>query len=159
MAIWWKKYPYFGESMCTNFPGSLSLMDFASFSNAMGNLWGNLGISHMMKYQDGNLVVEMHPYYEKSMSTNFAGFSQGFVTFCRARRNWWQNPCISHMLKYTTAWESNGKKAPILWKKYGNWFPRLCPFDVFCWIFPYHWKFTRKAIHFPCNEEYHRMRI
>ena len=31
-----KKYPYFGESMGTNFSGSLNLMDFAAFSNAMG---------------------------------------------------------------------------------------------------------------------------
>ena len=43
-----KKCPYFGESMSANFPGSLSLMDFAAFSNAMGNWWGNLSISHVI---------------------------------------------------------------------------------------------------------------
>ena len=30
-----KKYPYFGESMGTNFPGSFNSMDFAEYSNAM----------------------------------------------------------------------------------------------------------------------------
>ena len=86
-----------------NFQGSLNSMDFAAFSNAMGNLWGNLSISHVMKYmQDGNLVGEMHPYYGKSMSTNFPGIPLGFVTFSHAMGNWWGNPCISHMMKYTT---------------------------------------------------------
>ena len=32
-----EKYPYFGEKIGTNFPGSFNLMDFAVFSHAMGN--------------------------------------------------------------------------------------------------------------------------
>ena len=48
-----KKYPYFGESMDTNFQGSLSSMDFAAFFNAMGNWWGNQSNSHVMKYITG----------------------------------------------------------------------------------------------------------
>ena len=31
-----KKYPYFGKSMGTNFPGSLNSIDLALFSYAMG---------------------------------------------------------------------------------------------------------------------------
>ena len=38
-------------------------------------------------------------------------------------------------------------------------FPRLFPFDGFCWIFPCYWKLIRKPIRFPCNEEYHRIGI
>ena len=48
-----KKYPYFGESMGANFPGTLNSMDLAAFSNAMGNWWGNLRISHVMKHITG----------------------------------------------------------------------------------------------------------
>ena len=45
-----KKYTYFGESIGTNFQGSLNSIDFAAFSNAIGNWWGNLSISHARKY-------------------------------------------------------------------------------------------------------------
>ena len=56
--------------------------------------------------------------------TNFIGFSHsmGFPAISHAMGDWWENPCISHMMKYTTGWEYNGKKAPILWKKYWNQF-------------------------------------
>ena len=85
--------------------------------------------------QDGNLVGEMHPYYGKSMSTNFPGFPLGFVTFSRAMGNWWWNPYISHMMKYTTGWESNGKKHPYYGKSMGTNYPgsaHLMPFAEFC---------------------------
>ena len=51
--------------------------------------------------------------------------TMSFFAFSRTMRNWWGNPCISHMMKYTIGWESNGKKAPILWEKYEYQFPRL----------------------------------
>ena len=69
-----------------------------------------------------------YPHYGKSMSINFPDFLNimGFVTFSRTVGNLWGNPCISHMLKYTIGWESDGKKAPVLWEKYDYRFPRLC---------------------------------
>ena len=63
------------------------------------------------------------------------------------------------MMKYTIKWESNGKKAPILWKKYEYQFPRLFPYHGFCCIFPYCGKFMGKPMHFPYDEVYHRMGI
>ena len=70
-----------------------------------------------------------HPYYGKSMSINFPDFSHtmGFVAFSHTVGNLWENPCISRMMKYTIGWESDGKKAPILWEKYEYQFPRLSP--------------------------------
>ena len=102
-----------------------------------------------------------HPYYGKSISTNFPGspHSKGFVALSRTMRNWWGNPCISHMMKYTIGWESNGKKAPILWEKYEYQFPRLSPYHGFCCILPYCGKFMGKPMHFPYAEVYHRMGI
>ena len=81
-----EKYPRFGKKLGTNFPGSPNLIDFAAFSHAMGN--------------------------------------------------WWGNPCISHVMKYTIGWESNGKKASILWEKYEYQFLRFSKYDGFCRIFP-----------------------
>ena len=42
-----------------------------------------------------------HPYYGKSMSTNFPGSSHtmGFVAFPLTGRNWWENPCISDIMR------------------------------------------------------------
>ena len=71
-----------------NFQGSLNSMDFAAFSNAMGNLWGNLSISHAMKYITGqesgwrNASILWEKYEDK-----FPRLSQGFVTFFRAMGN------------------------------------------------------------------------
>ena len=102
-----------------------------------------------------------HPYYGKSMSTNFPGspHTMGFVAFSRTMRNWWGKPCISHMCKSTIEWKSDGKKAPILWEKYEYQFPGLSPYHEFCYIFPYCGKFMGKPMHFPYAEVYHRMGI
>ena len=102
-----------------------------------------------------------HPYHGKSMSIHFPDFPHimGFVAFSRTVGNLWGNPCISHMLKYTIGWESDGKKAPILWEKYEYQFPRLSPYHGFCYIFPCCGKFMGKPIHFPYAEVYHRMGI
>ena len=54
------------------------------FYCTMENWWGNPCISHMMKYTI-RLVSngKKHPYYGKSMSTNFSGspYTMGFVVF------------------------------------------------------------------------------
>ena len=62
-------------------------------------------------------------------------------------------------MKYTTGWESNGKKAPILWEKYEYQFPRSSSYNGFCCIFPYYGKLMGKPMHFPYDEVYHRMGI
>ena len=110
---------------------------------------------------DGNRMRKNHPYYGKSMSTNFPGsrHTKGFVAFSRIMRNWWGNPCISHMMKYTIGWESNERKAPIIWEKYEYQFPRLSPYYRFCCIFLYCGKLLGKPMHFPYAEVYHRMGI
>ena len=104
-------------------------MSFVAFSCTMGNWWENPCIPYMMKYTaigwklygEKSLIL-----YKKSISTNFPGstHTKGFVAFSRTMRNWWGNTCIFHMIRYTIRWESNGKKAPILWrKKYEYQFP------------------------------------
>ena len=106
-------------------------------------------------------MFKNHPYYGKSMSTNFPGspHTKGFVAFSRTMRNWWGNPCISQMTKYAIRWESSEKKAPKLWEKYEYQFLRHSPYHGFCCIFPYCGKFMGKPMHFPYAEVYHRMGI
>ena len=122
-------------------------------------LWGIDGETHAFPIwwsipQHGNRMGKNHPHYGKLMSTNSPGspHTMGFVAFSRTMTNWWANPCISHMMKYTIGWESNGKKAPILWEKYEYQFPRFSPYDGFCYIFPYCGKFMGQSIHFPCHD-------
>ena len=94
-----------------------------------------------------------YTYYGKSRNLNFPSSSHmmGFVAFFPCphhMENWWGNTCISHMVKYTIGWESNGKKAPILWEKYEYQFPRLSPYHGFCCTFPYCGILMGKSIHF-----------
>ena len=100
--------------------------------------------------QDVNLIGQKHPCHGRSMVIDFLDFphTMGFVEFSRTVGNVQGKPCISHMLKYTIRWESNGKKAPILWEKYEYQFPRLSPYHGFCCIFLYCGKFTGKPIYF-----------
>ena len=44
-----QKCPYVREKMGANFLGSLNSMDFAAFSHAIENWWGNPCISHITK--------------------------------------------------------------------------------------------------------------
>ena len=101
--------------------------------------------------EDGNLMGKKHPYYVKSMRINFTDIpnTMDFVAFFHTVESLLGNPCISHMLKYTIGWELDGKKAPMLWEKYGYRFPRLSPYHGFCCIFPYCGKFMGKPMHFP----------
>ena len=56
-------------------------------------------------------------------------------------------------------WESNAKKAPILWEKYEYQFPRVLLHHEFCCIFPYCGKCMWEPMNFPYAEVYHRMEI
>ena len=147
-SILWEKYEH-------QFPRFSPRMSFFAFSRTMRNWWGNPCISHMTKYAIGwNLMGKKHPYYGKSTSINFPDFphTKGFVAFSFTVGNLWGNPCISHMMKYTIGWESNGKKAPILWEKYEYQFPRFSPYDGFWYIFPYCGKFMGQPMHFPYHD-------
>ena len=76
-------------------------------------IWWNINGNRM-----GNHMGKKHPYYGKSMSTNFPVHPMRwvFVTFFRTMRNWWGNPCISHITKYIIEWESMRKKHPYYGK-------------------------------------------
>ena len=101
--------------------------------------------------QDRNRMKRKHSYYGKSMSISLPDFphTMGFVASSRTVGNLWGNSCISHMLKYTTGWESDGKKASILWGKYEYQFPKLSTCHGFCCTFPQIGKFMGKPMHFP----------
>ena len=127
-----KKYPYFGESVGTNFPGSLKLMDFATFFNAMGNWWGNLSIPIWWSIlQDGNLVGEMHLCYRKSMSTNFPGFPWVLLHFPML----WEIDGETHvfLMWWNILWDGNlnGKKHPYYGRGMGTNFPGFAHLMVF----------------------------
>ena len=72
--------------MGTNFLGSPNSMDVTTFSHATGNWWGNPCISHILKYTiECESNGKKHPYYGKSMNTNFPGspHTVGFVGYFR----------------------------------------------------------------------------
>ena len=125
-----EKCPYVREKMATNFLGSPNSMDFAAFSHAMENWWGNPCISYVTKYtmecesnfKKAPIPSEKYEYRFPRFSTydgfcnifpeiNFSGLSHsmGFPAISHASGNWRENPGISHMVKYVTGWQSNGK--------------------------------------------------
>ena len=110
--------------LSTNFAGFSHSMTFTPFSNAFWKLMGKPMHSpydkvylRIWEYNEKN-----HPFYRKSMGTNFPDFpdSMNFAVFSNALWNWRENPCISHVMQYTIRRKSNRKKAPTLWEKYGN---------------------------------------
>ena len=132
--------------MGTNFLGSPNLMDFAVFSHAMGNWWGNPRISHIIKSttefeSNGKktpILWENYEYQFPRLSTydgfcrifpeiNFSGFSHSIglrlASISHVLGNWQENPCISHMMKYTIGWDSNEKKHPYYGKSMTTNFP------------------------------------
>ena len=166
--------------MGTNFLGSPSSLDFTAFSLATGNWWGNPCISHIIKYtiecesngKKAPILWEKYEYQFPRFSTyngfwrifsgtNFPDFphSMGLAVFSHVMRNYWENKCISHVMKYTIKWESNGKKASIIWEKYELQFPRFSPYDEVCCFFLYNGKLMGKPMHFPNDEVYRRMGI
>ena len=138
-------HQYYGKSMSTNFSGFPQ--GFVTFFRAMGYWWGNPYISLKLKYNTGwESNGKEHQYYGKNIGTNFTGFAHlmVFAEFSHAIGNWLENPYIFHVMKSTIGWESNGKKAPILWEKCEYQFPRSSPYDGFCCIFLYYGKLMGK---------------
>ena len=133
-----EKCPFVREKMGTNFLGSPNSMDFAKFSHAMENWWGNPCISHIIKYTiECESNWEKAPYYGKSMSTNFpvSPHSMGFVgyywepifqTFL-IRWVWLSFPMLWEIMRkhmyfafdeaYHIKWESNDKKKCWYYRK------------------------------------------
>ena len=156
-----KKYPYFGESIGTNFTVSLNSMDFAAFSNAMGNWWGNLSISHVIcdevYFRMGIWLGKCtHAYYGKSMTTNIPGFPPQFSYIFPCRKLMGQPMHFSYA--DTTEWESNEKKSPYYGKSMGTNFPGFDHLMVFA-EFSHATGNWFKNLYVPCNEEYDRMGI
>ena len=111
-----KKAPITWEKCEHKFPRFSPYDEFyVAFSCTMGNSIGN---PWSLQY-DGKCMERNHPYYGKSVNTNFSGspHSKGFVAFSHTMRNWRGDPCISYMIKYTVGWKLYGEKSPILWEK------------------------------------------
>ena len=157
-----KKHSYSGKSMSICFPDFPHTMGFVAFSCTVGNLWENPCISHMLKYSIGwESTGKKAPILWENYGYRFPRFSRyhGFSFIFLYCGKLWGNPCISHMLKYTIRWEPNGKKASILWEKYGYQFSRLSPYHGFRCNFPYCGNVIAKPMHFPYAEVFHRMGI
>ena len=138
--------------MSTNFPGSPLRWVLLHFPV----LWEIDGETHTFSIwwsiqYDGNCMGKNHPYYGKSMSTNFPSLphTKIFVVFSCTMRNWWESPCISHRTKNAIGWECNGKKAPILWEKWEYQFSRLFPIPWVLLHFPILWEVYGETHAFP----------
>ena len=109
--------------------------------------------------QDGNLMEKITHTMRKVWVTIFQVLphTMGLTVFSHVMGNWWENTCISHVTRYTMEWESNWKKAPILWEMYEYQFPRFSPYNGFCCIFLYYGKLMVKPMHFPHDDVFHRM--
>ena len=109
--------------------------------------------------QDGNLMEKITHTMRKVWVTIFQVLphTMGLTVFSHVMGNWWENTCISHVTKYTMEWESNWKKAPILWEMYEYQFPRFSPYNGFCCIFLYYGKLMVNPMHFPHDDVFHRM--
>ena len=83
----------------------------------------------------------------------------GFCCIFQAIGNWWEKPCISYVVKYKIGWESNGRKFPILWRKYWSQFPKFSQFKGFHCIVLYYGELMGKHMHFPYDEVQYRMEI
>ena len=153
MGIWWKTVRILWGKYGYQFPIFLNSMDIAAISNAMGNWWGNLYISHVMKYITGwksgwRIVPILWEKYEYQIPR----FSLLFYCIFPCYGKLMGKPMHSQYTEYTTAWESNGKKHPYYGKSIRTNFPGFVNLTFF-------WKLIRKSIHFPRNEKYHRMTI
>ena len=81
-----KKHPYYGKSTSITFSVFPHTVGFVAFSRSLGSRWGNPCISQMMKCTIGwESNGKNHPYFRKSMTTNYAGslHTMGFVEYYR----------------------------------------------------------------------------
>ena len=116
-----EKCSYVIEKTGTSFLGSPNSIDFAAFSHALENWWGNPCISHIIKYtiecestwKKALILWENYDYQFPRFSTydgfcrifpeiDFSGFSHSisFPAFSHVLGNWRENPYISHIMMY-----------------------------------------------------------
>ena len=109
-----------------NFPGFSHSMGFPVFYRAMGNVWENPCISHMMKYITG---LESNRKTTHFMEKALEPISQAFpirwvsLTFVILWEVWWENTCISHVMKYTTKWKKSAYTIGKAWASISQTFP------------------------------------
>ena len=126
--------------MSTKFTVSLHAIGFVPV------LWKINGETHAFPLwwsisYDGNRMGKKALILWKIMNTNFPG-CPGFCCIFKCYEKLMGKPMhLPYSEVYYRMWESDGEKAPILWKKYECQFPRLFPYKRFCCIFPYYGKF------------------
>ena len=104
-------------------------VDFTAFYHAIGNWWEKHVVNYTVgRESDGKVSILWGKYGNQFPRLfPFDGLSCIFLCYGKLMGKW-ENPCISQVIKYTIEWESNGKKAPILWKKYEYQFPSFSQF-------------------------------
>ena len=158
-----KKYPYYGKSMSSNFPGPPHTMGFVAFSRTVGNWWENPWISHMMKYtMDGNQMGKKVPILWEKFDYQFPRFSpyDGFCcifTYCgKLMGKLMHFPYNEVYHGMGIGWEKSTHTMGKVWLPISQVFLMRW---VLLHIFQYYGKSMRKPMHFSYDEVYHRMRI
>ena len=103
------------------------------FSHAIGNCWGKSCISHLIGIpQDGNLM-EKSTHTEENVWTLISQAFSIWMVLLHFYMLWGidKKTYAFPMWWNILGWESNEKKALMLWKKYEDQFPRFSPYDVF----------------------------
>ena len=101
-----KKYPYYGKSMSTNFPGFFLIWwVLLLFSVLWWEIDGKTHAFHIWWiYHRMGIRWEKttHTMGKVPMITNFPGSpdTMGFVAFSHAMGNWCENPSISHIMRF-----------------------------------------------------------
>ena len=88
---------------------------------------------------------EKHPYYGKSMSTNFPGsaHAMGFVILSRAMGYLWENSNIFRMIKYIKEWNLMERRTYTMGKLWELIF-QILPVRCILLHFPMLWKILWK---------------
>ena len=106
-------------------------VDFTAFYHAIGNLWEKHVVNYTVGRESDGKVPILWGKYGNQFPRLFPFDGLCCIFLCYGKlMGKWGNPCISQMIKYTVEWESNGKKAPVLWKKCEYQFPG------FSWFLP-----------------------
>ena len=89
---------------------------------------------------------EKHPYYGKSMSTNFPGsaHAMGFVILSRAMGYLWENSNIFRMIKYIKEWNLMERRTYTMGKLWELIF-QILPVRWILLHFPMLWKIYEKT--------------
>ena len=159
MGIWWKKIPILWEKSGYQFSRLSQFDGFRCIFQCYGKLMGK-----PKHFPCDEVYYRMGIWLEKcthTMGKVWVPISQDFPRVLLHFPVLWEIDGETHAFLICWSIPQDGglmENSTHTMKKVRE-FPRLCPFDGFCWIFPCYWKLIRKPIHFPCNEEYRRMGI